>query len=71
MIARRQLLTVGGLLGALAPASGEGAAYGAGQQLSSQAAQDIVTTLKDIRAAITAGASFTEIFQVAPSRWTI
>ena len=40
MIDRRQLLTVGGLFGALAPA-GESAAYGTGQ-MSERSAADIV-----------------------------
>jgi hypothetical protein len=61
MIERRQLLTVGGLLGALAPASAEGAAIGAGQSLSSQAVQDIVSAIKDVRAAIAADHSFDDI----------
>jgi hypothetical protein len=69
MIDRRQLLTMGGVLGALAPAGepgagGDSAAYGVGQSLSPQTAQDIVNALKDIRAAIAAGPSFTEIMAV-------
>lgn len=65
MIDRRQLLTVSGLLGALAPSEKtEDAALGAGQQLSPQATQDIVNALKDIRAAIAVGPSFTEIMPV-------
>jgi hypothetical protein len=65
MIDRRQLLTASGLLGALAPAEKTAdAAIGAGQQLSPQAAQDIVNGLKDIRTAIAVGPSFTEIMPV-------
>ena len=51
MIDRRQLLTASGLLGA----------FGGGQQLSSQNAQDIVNALKDIRTAIATDRSFAEI----------
>ena len=61
MIDRRQLLTVSGLLGALAPASGEDALNGAGQQLSAQAAQDIVSALRDIKQTMSAESSFAEI----------
>ena len=61
MIDRRQLLTVSGLLGALAPASGEDAPNGAGQQLSTQAVQDIVSALRDIKQTISAESSFSEI----------
>jgi hypothetical protein len=69
MIDRRQLLTMGGILGALAPArepgaGGESTAFGAGQSLSPQATQDIVNGLKDIKSAIAAGPSFTEIMAV-------
>jgi hypothetical protein len=69
MIDRRQLLAAGGLLRAFgaeaaAAAPGEGAALGAGQQLSAQNAQDIVNALKDIKTAISAGPSFTEIMAV-------
>jgi hypothetical protein len=61
MIDRRQLLTVSGLLGALAPASGEDEPNGAGQQLSTQAVQDIVSALRDIKQTISAESSFSEI----------
>jgi hypothetical protein len=64
MIDRRQLLTVSGLLGALSPAGGADAASGAGQQLSPQAAQDIITALRDIKLTIAAGVSFAEILSV-------
>jgi hypothetical protein len=60
MIDRRQLFTVGGLLGALGPSGGDDAAFGAGQ-LSSQAAQDLVNALKEIRTTIAATESFAEI----------
>ena len=63
MIDRRQLFTVGGLLGALGPAGGDDAAYGVGQ-LSPQAAQDLVNALKEIRMTIAAGESFAEIIPV-------
>jgi|SRR6185369_5782628 len=46
MIDRRQLLTVGGLFGALAPAGAE-PAYGEAQ-MSDRAAADMVTTLRSI-----------------------
>jgi hypothetical protein len=70
MIDRRQLLTLSGVLSALAPRGepgrpgGHGTAYAAGQQLSPQATQEIVNALKDIRTAIVAGPSFTEILAV-------
>lgn len=69
MIDRRQLITVSGLLGALAPPADAGApagggAFGAGQSLSPQGVQDIVNALKDIRTAIAVGPSFTEIMPV-------
>ena len=50
MIDRRQLLTVGGLLGALAPAE-EAAASGMGQ-ISDHQASDLVSALKNISGAI-------------------
>ena len=59
MIERRQLLTMSGLLGALAPGGGDNA-----QQLSPQATQDIVYALKDIRTTLAAEASFAEIAPV-------
>jgi hypothetical protein len=62
MIDRRRLLTVSGLLAALTPA--EAVAAPAGQQLSPQATQDIVNSLKDIRTAIAADMSFAEIAPV-------
>jgi hypothetical protein len=59
------LLTAFGAEAAAAPLPpGEGAAFGAGQQLSPQAAQDIVNALKDIKTAIAAGPSFVEIMAV-------
>jgi hypothetical protein len=60
MIDRRQLLTVSGLLGALAPADDENALNGAGQ-LSAQTAQDIVSALRDIKLTMSAESSFSEI----------
>lgn len=64
MIDRRQLFTVGGLLGVLGPAGDDDApAYGAGQ-LSPQAAQELVNALKEIRTTIAAGESFAEILPV-------
>jgi len=65
MIDRRQLLTMTGVLGALVPGGhGDPDAPAAGQQLSPQAAQDIVNGLRDIKLAIAAGPSFTEILAV-------
>jgi hypothetical protein len=66
MIDRRQLLTVGGLLGALAPA-GEGAAYGEGQ-LSDRASADVVTALQKISSAITTVAAQASFDAIAPLR---
>lgn len=60
MIERRQLLTMSGLLGALAP-DGDAAA---GQQLSPQATQDIVNAIKDVRTTLAAESSFAEIAPV-------
>jgi hypothetical protein len=52
MIDRRELLTLGGLLGGLAvPENGEGAAVGAGQ-MSDRNVQDLVSALKGISSAI-------------------
>jgi hypothetical protein len=62
MIDRRQLLTVGGLLGALAPA-GDEAAYGAGQ-MSDRYVPDLLTAMKNISTAITAQQSFDVILPV-------
>jgi hypothetical protein len=61
MIDRRQLLSVSGLLGALAPVSGEDVPNGSGQQLSTQAVQDIVSALRDLKQTISAESSFSEI----------
>src|SRR6476620_4375416 len=60
MIERRQLLTMSGLLGALAPGGGEGNA----QQMSPQATQDITNAIKDMRTALAAEWSFAEIAPV-------
>ena len=66
MIDRRQLLTAGGLLGALAPA-GEGAAYGAGQ-MSDRAAADVVAALQKISNAISAVAAHESFDAILPLR---
>jgi hypothetical protein len=66
MIDRRQLLTAGGLLGALAPA-GEGTAYGAGQ-MSERAAADVVTALQKISNAITLVAAQESFDAILPLR---
>jgi hypothetical protein len=63
MIDRRQLFTVGGLLGALGASGADVAASGTGQ-VSPQAAQDVVNALRDIRATIAAEESFAEILPV-------
>jgi hypothetical protein len=60
MIERRQLLTMSGLLGALAP----NADSAAGQQLSPLATQDLVNALKDIRTTLATESSFAEIAPV-------
>jgi hypothetical protein len=62
MIDRRGLLTVGGLLGALAPA-GEGTAFAEGQ-LSERTTQDIVAALNSIKSTIAAQQTFAEVAQV-------
>jgi hypothetical protein len=66
MIDRRQLLTVGGLLGVLAPAGGE-AAYGTGQ-MSDRAAADVVTALQKISSAISAVAAHESFDAILPLR---
>ena len=66
MIDRRQLLSVAGLLGALAPA-GEGAAYGEAQ-VSDRAAADVVTALQKISSAITTVAAQASFDSIAPLR---
>jgi len=66
MIDRRQLLTAGGLLGALAPA-GEGTAYGAGQ-MSERAAADVVTALQKISSALNAVAAQSSFDAIGPVR---
>jgi hypothetical protein len=60
MIERRQLLTMSGLLGALAPGGAEGNA----QQLSPQDAKDIANAIRDIRTTLAAESSFAEIAPV-------
>ena len=62
MIDRRQLLTVGGLLGALAPA-GDEAAYGAGQ-MSDRYVPDFLSAIKNISNAISLQQSFDVILPV-------
>ena len=62
MIDRRQLLTVGGLFGALAPA-GDSAAYGTGQ-MSERAAADVVAALRGISNAVAAQHSFDAIVPI-------
>jgi hypothetical protein len=62
MIDRRQLLTVGGLLGALAPA-GDETAYGAGQ-MSDRYVPDLLSAIKNISNAISAQQSFDVIVPV-------
>src|SRR5262249_47419675 len=66
MIDRRQLLTAGGLLSALAP-TGEGTAYGAGQ-MSERAAADVVSALQKISSAISAVAAQASFDAIAPLR---
>jgi len=66
MIDRRQLLTVGGLLGALVPAE-ETVAYGAGQ-LSDRQASDVLSALKNISSAIGAVAAQQSFDAILPLR---
>jgi hypothetical protein len=66
MIDRRQLLTVGGLLGALAPA-GEGTAYGAGQ-MSDRAAADVIGALQKISNALGVVAAHESFDAILPLR---
>jgi len=66
MIDRRQLLTVGGLFGVLAPAGAE-AAYGEGQ-MSDRAAADVITALQKISSAISAVAAHESFDAILPLR---
>jgi hypothetical protein len=66
MIDRRQLLTAGGLLGALASA-GEGTAYGAGQ-MSDRSAADVIAALQKISSAISAVAAHESFDAILPLR---
>jgi hypothetical protein len=66
MIDRRQLLTAGGLLSALAPA-GEGTAYGAGQ-MSDRAAADVIGALQKISSALSAVAAHESFDAILPLR---
>ncbi|HUK36616.1 MAG TPA: hypothetical protein VLV86_22025, partial [Vicinamibacterales bacterium] len=65
MIDRRELLSLGGLLGGLA--SGEkvadGAAYGVAE-MSDRSAQDIVNALKALSASVTAAQGFDAILPI-------
>ena len=68
MIDRRQLLTAGGLLGALAPAGeGTATAFGAGQ-LSDRQVQDVTSALKSISNAIEAVAAHESFAAILPLR---
>jgi hypothetical protein len=66
MIDRRQLLTVGSLLGALTPA-GETAGSGAGQ-MSDRQASDLLSALKSISSAIGAVAAQQSFDAILPLR---
>ena len=68
MIDRREMLTLGGLLGGLAaPENGEGAALGTGQ-MSDKSVQELVDALKGISGAITRQNSNIEILAVRKSQ---
>lgn len=68
MIDRRQVLTMGGLLGALAPGASpdEGVGSGAGQ-MTDRNVQDIVNAIKGITSAMAVQQSFAEIAGVRKS----
>jgi len=68
MIDRRELLTLGGVLGGLAaaPEHGEAAALGAGQ-MTERNVQDLVSAIKGISALIAAQHSFAELGGVRKS----
>jgi hypothetical protein len=66
MIDRRQMLTVSGLLSALAPA-GEEAAYGAGQ-MSDRSAADVINGLQKIGNALAAVAAQGSFDAILPLR---
>jgi hypothetical protein len=69
MIDRRQVLTMGGLFGALVPGASpdEGVGAGAGQ-LSDRSAQDIVNAIKGIGDRIAAQQSFAELAPIRRSQ---
>ena len=67
MIDRRQLLSVGGLLGALAPTGTEATAYGAGQ-MSDRAAADVVAALRNISNAVSSVAAHESFDAIIPVR---
>jgi len=73
MIDRRQVLTMGGLLGVLAPGGAPGGAPGDGvgggvAQMSDRAAQDVINAIKSIADQMSARQSFGEILPVRKSQ---
>jgi|KBSMisStandDraft_5_1062788.scaffolds.fasta_scaffold257852_2 hypothetical protein len=70
MIDRRELLTLGGLLGiAPAPENGEGAAVGAGQMTDRQV-HDLVDAINNVKSLIEKQQSFSEINDVRKVQYT-
>jgi len=69
MIDRRQVLTMGGLLGALAPGGSPEEGVGGGvAQLSDRSAQDVISAIKAIGDRISAQQSFAEIVPIRKSQ---
>jgi hypothetical protein len=61
MIDRRELLTLGGVLGAIAPAATPAEGVAAAQQITERQGQDIVRALQDLNARVASSESFGEI----------
>jgi len=69
MIDRRQVLTMGGLLGVLAPGGAPEAGVGGGvAQMSDRAAQDVINAIRSVADQMSARQSFSEILPVRKSQ---
>jgi len=69
MIDRRELLTLGGVLGALGPTGSPDEGVGAGQQVSDRQVQDVVNAIKELGSRIAQLQSFGEIAGVRKSQY--
>ena len=61
MLDRRELLTLGGVLGSLSPAASPAEGVAAAQQITERQGQDIVRALQDLNARVAQAESFGEI----------